>query len=172
MVGFTEHDKIAEMAGIPNRISNEINRFIDDINPLKEFEEHNTEKKIVICGHLNMSIRDLIGIVGPEKNPLHDRGKKRWIQEEDLKWLLETRKEYIKCYYLHFAVDNINDNKNLTKNTGETVDHCINRWKKKHAVIVPGTVPYLRDVLDFLRNNSEEICQIIFSNADIGKVKR
>jgi hypothetical protein len=170
MTGFIEHDKIAEMAGIPNRISNEINRFIDDIDPPKEFEEHNTERKIFVCGHLNVSIRSLSGSVKSENSPLHDRGKKEWIQKEDLKWLLSTRKEYIKAYYLHFAVDNINDNKGRMKDTGETINQFINIWGK-NAPIVPGAEPYLKDVLDFLRNNSEIIRQIIFPDTDIGKLK-
>ena len=48
MAGYTEHDKIAEMAGIPSVIFEEINRFMDDINPPKEFEDHNNERKIFV----------------------------------------------------------------------------------------------------------------------------
>ncbi len=162
MAGFSEHDKIAGMAGIPEYISNEINRFIDDINPPIEFEEHNTERKIFVCGHLNISIRNVMGSINSVNNTLRDRGKKEWIQKEDLKWLLATRKEYIKCYYLHLAVDNIYDNKERIKISGETIDDCIKRWEKKHAVIFPGTEPYLKDVLEFLRNNIENIKQILF----------
>ena len=83
MAGYTEHDKIAKMAGIPLVISDEINRFMDDMNPPKEFEDHNTEKRIFVCGHLNVSIRTLMG-----SEKLHDRGKREWVQKEDLKWLL------------------------------------------------------------------------------------
>ncbi|VVB88501.1 Uncharacterised protein [uncultured archaeon] len=162
MSEFIKHDKIAEMAGIPICISNEINRFIDDINPPKEFEEHNTERKIFVCGHLNVSIRTLLGSVKSKNSPLHDRGKEERVQKEDLKWLLATRKEYIKCYYLHFAIDHINDNKGWMKDTGGTVNDCLNIWEKKHAVIIPGTEPYLRDVMDFLRNNIENIKEIVF----------
>ncbi|TRZ90177.1 MAG: hypothetical protein D4R88_04105, partial [Methanosarcinales archaeon] len=90
MAESTEHDKIAEMAGIPSVISDEINRFMHDMNPPKDFEDHNNERKIFICGHLNVSIRTLMG-----SEKLHDRGKKEWVQKEDLKWLLATRKEYI-----------------------------------------------------------------------------
>jgi hypothetical protein len=32
MAGYTKHDKIAEIAGIPSVISEEINKFMDDIN--------------------------------------------------------------------------------------------------------------------------------------------
>ncbi len=161
MAGFSEHDKIARMAGIPGCISDEINRFIDDINPPKEFEEHNTERKIFVCGHLNVSIRNVIGNMNSADNTLRDRGKKEWVQKEDLKWLLATRKEYVKCYYLHFAVDSIYYNKERIKTGGETINDCINRWEKKYAVVVPGTEPYLKDVLEFLRNNIENIKQII-----------
>ncbi len=170
MPGFSEHDKIAALAGIPDRISNEINRFIDDINPPIEFEEHNTERKIFVCGHLNISIRNLMGSMNSVNNTLRDRGKKEWIQIEDLKWLLATRREYIKCYYLHLAVDNIQDNKDRIKNGG-TINDCIDRWGKKHAVIVPGTEPYLKDVLEFLRNNIENIRQIIFHDMDNNNIK-
>jgi hypothetical protein len=138
MAGSTEHDKIAEMAGIPSAISDEINRFMDDMDPPKEFEKHNTENKIFVCGHLNVSIRTLMG-----SEKLHDRGKKEWVQTEDLKWLLATKKEYIRCYYLHLAVDNICKNKDRIKVGKETVENCINIWEKNRAVFVPGTEPYL-----------------------------
>lgn len=157
MAENTEHDKIAEMAGIPSVISEEINRFMDDINPPKEFEDHNTERKIFVCGHLNVSIRTLMA---GEK--LNERGKKEWVQIEDLKWLLATRKEYIRCYYLHIAVDNISENKNRIRWGKETIDNCINSWGKNRAVVVPGTEPFLKNVLEFLRNNVENIRQIIF----------
>jgi len=157
MAGYTEHDKIAELTGIPYAISEEINRFMDDTNPPKDFEKHNTENKIFVCGHLNVSIRTLMG---DEK--LHDRWKKEWIQKEDLKWLLATRKEYIMCYYLHLAVDNICENKDRIKVGKETIDNCINSWGKTRAVVVQGTETYLRDVLEFLRGNVENIRQIIF----------
>lgn len=163
MAVSTEHDKIAEMAGIPYVISDEINRFMNDINPLKDFEDHNTERKIFVCGHLNVSIKTLMG-----NEKLNDRGKKEWLQKEDLKWLLATRKEYIRCYYLHLAVDNICENKDRIKGGKENIDNCINSWGKTRAVVVPGTEPYLREVLGFLRNNVENIRQIIFHNSDSG----
>ena len=71
MAGSTEHDKIAEMAGIQSAISEEINRFMTDVNPPEDFEAHNIENKIFVCGHLNVSIRTLIG-----NEKLKDRGKR------------------------------------------------------------------------------------------------
>ncbi len=157
MAGYKEHNKIAEMAGIPSAISEEINRFMDDINPPGDFEAHNTENKIFVCGHLNVSIRTLMG-----SENLRNRGKKEWVQKEDLKWLLAAKKEYIRCYYLHLAVDNICESKESIKGGRETVDSCINSWGKNRAAVVPGTEPYLRDVLGFLGNNVENIRKIIF----------
>ena len=162
MPGSIIHDKIAGLAGIPERISNEINRFIDDIDPSPEFEEHNTEKKIFVCGHLNVSIRHLTGSVGSVKKPMRERGKMEWVQKEDLKWMLATRKEYIKCYYLHLAVDYIYDSRERIQKNGTTIDDCVNRWEKEHSLIIPGTELYLKDVLGFLRNNTENIRQILF----------
>ena len=157
MAGSTEHDKIAELAGIPSVISEKIDRFMNDMNPPEEFEDHNTDRKIFVCGHLNVSIRTMMG----NELPI-ERGKKEWVQKEDLKWLLATRKEYIKCYYLHLAVDNIYENKDRIRGGKETIENCINRWGKNRAVVVSGTEPYLRDVLGFLGNNVENIRQIIF----------
>ncbi|PWB55294.1 MAG: hypothetical protein C3F06_02845 [Candidatus Methanoperedenaceae archaeon] len=156
MAGYTQHEKIAEMAGIPSVISQKINRFMNDMNPPEEFEDHNAERKIFVCGHLNVSIRTMMG-----SEKLIDRGKKEWIQKEDLKWLLETRKEYIKCYYLYLAVDNICENKVRIKGGKETIENCINSWGKNSAVVIPGTEPYLRDVMGFLRSNAGNIRQII-----------
>ena len=135
MAGSKEHNKIAEMAGIPSAISEEINRFMDDINLPEDFEAHNTENKIFVCGHLNVSIRTLMG-----SEKLNDRGKKEWVQKEDLKWLLATRKEYIKSYYLHLAVDDICEKKERIKDRMETIDSCINKdcRSKKKATKRPG----------------------------------
>ena len=157
MAGSTEHDKIAELAGIPSVISEKIDRFMNDMNPPEEFEDHNTDRKIFVCGHLNVSIRTMMG----NELPI-ERGKKEWVQKEDLKWLLATRKEYIRCYYLHLAVDNICENKDRIKGGKVTIENCINSWGKNHAVVVLGTELYLRDVLAFLRNNAGNIRLIIY----------
>jgi len=38
MAGSTEHDKIAELAGIPSVISEKIDRFMNDMNPPEELK--------------------------------------------------------------------------------------------------------------------------------------
>jgi 2-methylcitrate dehydratase PrpD len=91
---------------------------MDDMNPPEDFEAHNTENKIFVCGHLNVSIRTLMG-----SEMLNDRGKKEWLQREDLKWLLTAKKEYIGCYYLHLAVDDICENKDRIKGDKETIEN-------------------------------------------------
>ena len=168
MPGFRIHDNIAGLAGIPEHISNVINRFIDDVDPPPEFEEHNSERKIFVCGHLNVSIRHLTGSEGSVKNPMRERGKMEWVQKEDLKWMLAARKEYIKCYYLHLALDNICDTRGWIRKKEITIDDCINKWEKEHTVKIPGTESYLKDVLGFMRNNTENIKQILFSEEKDG----
>jgi len=44
-----------------------------------------------------------------------------------------------------------------------TLCNCIDGLGKNRAVVFPGTEPYLRDVLEFLRNNVENIRLIFFS---------
>ena len=70
------------------------------------------------------------------------------------------------CYYLHLAINNIIENKDRIKSGRETINNCINSWGKNRTIIVPGTEPYLRDVLVFLRNNVENIRLIIFPCTD------
>jgi hypothetical protein len=38
MAGFTEQEQITKMTVIPSAISEEINRFMDDTNLLKDFD--------------------------------------------------------------------------------------------------------------------------------------
>lgn len=102
----------------------------------------------------------ILKLMGREN--LKGRGKKEWVQKEDLKWLLATRKEYIRRYCLHLAVDYIFDSKDRIKVGKETIENCMNNWSKNSAVVVPGTEPYLRDVIEFLRSNAGNIRQIIF----------
>ncbi len=159
MTGHAVHCRIAEMAGVSPVISDEINRFMEDINPPEEFEVHNNERKIFVCGHLNISIRTLIG-----SEKLYNRGKNECIQREDLKWLLTERKDHIICYYLYLAVDNILENSDRIEIGKETLENCINDWVKNQAVTLPGTEVYLNYVSGFLRSNAQKIRCIIFSD--------
>ncbi|CAG0967775.1 hypothetical protein METP3_01248 [Methanosarcinales archaeon] len=81
---------------------------------------------------------------------------------------MATKIEYIRCYYLHLVIDYIFESKDRIKGGKETIDSCINSWEKARDVVVPGTEPYLKDVLGFLKNNSENIRQIIIHNSDSG----
>jgi len=78
-----------------------------------------------MAGYTEHDIRTLMG-----SEKLQGRRKKEWVQKEDLKWLLETRKEYIRRYYLHLAVDNILENKDRIKGGKETIERCIGILEK------------------------------------------
>ena len=80
MARYAVHGKIAEMAGIPLIISDDVNRFMEDRNPPEEFEDHNTQRKIFVCGHLNVSIRTLMG-----NEKLHDRGKRNVSKKKTIR---------------------------------------------------------------------------------------
>ncbi|VVB50929.1 Uncharacterised protein [uncultured archaeon] len=87
MVVHAGHGKIAEMAGIPSIISDDINRFMEDRNPPEEFEDHNTQRKIFVCGHLNVSIRTLMG-----SEKLQDGEKRNGSKKKTLNGCWQRRK--------------------------------------------------------------------------------
>jgi len=70
-----------------------------------------------------------------------ERGKKEWVQKEDLKWLLATRKNISNATICILPVDNIYENKDRIRGGKETIENCINRWGKNRAVVVSGTDP-------------------------------
>lgn len=137
-------------------VSNYINRAIDNINMPKDFEKHTSEKKIPVVKHGNMSIDEL----APK---LHDRDRNRIVIQEDLNFLSKKGEDYVKAYYLHFILDYlVNLNKNdWMKNTGESIEQCIDKFKKNKAVILPETEEQLQKVMIFLKNNAYELKQDI-----------
>jgi hypothetical protein len=162
MPKWVVHDQIAEMAGISKAISEQTNRFVDDINPPTEFAEHNDAVKIKRGrkGRL-LSLRILARVMTNRKKcELHDRARLWAVIHEDLKWLLETGKtEYIKPYYLHIMVDYVKD----SGFNEDDAEYYINRWNTTvgEEYIIPGCEQYYDDVLDFVKNNINAILKII-----------
>jgi len=171
MPKFVIHDEIAEMMGVPRNISEQINRFIDDINPPSDFEAYNIEERVPFGkGKRKVSIRVLYwNVLGFKSKDgcLHDRCKDYKIIRMDLKWMLETgRIEYIKPYFLHFIVDYINDR----GMPNETASDVVNIWEKRRGCkyTIPDTESYLKEVLDFVINNSKIIDEIVHPFKDAG----
>ena len=177
MPEWEKHDKIAEMMGVPYHISVWINRAIDDKNPPSEFEKYNNEDRICFSrSKVKHSIRQIYSFVqvyGKRRTKLingclHDRCQDYKLVKMDLKWFLETNRiEYIKPYYLHFIVDYINDRDMPNETAADVADI----WEKRRGCkyMIPETQTYKNEVLDFVRNNSKIIDEIIhpFKDSEI-----
>ncbi len=63
---------------------------------------------------------------------------------------------------MHFILDYLVKLRDWRKNTGESIEECIDKYKRnKKAVVTSGTEEVLTEVMDFLKNNSQELQQDI-----------
>ncbi|MHA1332446.1 MAG: hypothetical protein ACTSR2_15370 [Candidatus Hodarchaeales archaeon] len=145
--------------GISKEISNYINRAIDNIKVPEDFMKHTKERKIPMSKRRDVSIEDIAGIL--EKD-LHDRAKDKHIKEMDLQFLSEKGTDYVKAWHLHFILDYLSKLKDWMKNTGESIEDCIDKYQKNKAVTVLETEKQLVEVMNFLKRNSEELQKDIY----------
>lgn len=117
-----------------------------------DFRRHTLERKIPRSRGGDISIADV-------HSYLHDRARSRFVQEEDLKFLLQKGGEYVRAYYLHFILDYLDHGsvRDWVRVTGDSVEDCIERYKKNKAVCIPQTQKALTEVIDFLKNHAEDI---------------
>ena len=88
----------------------------------------------------------------------HDRARSKHIKEQDLLFLFTKGRDYVKAWYLHFILDYLVKLKDWRKNTGESMEECIDKYKRnKKAVVISGTKEVLTEVMDFLKKNSQKL---------------
>jgi len=156
------HNKWAEKIGISEEISNYINRAIDNVNMPEDFRAYIEERKMPRSRGKNLSVIDVVDLQGKSLHDLGkgDKEKVRFIKESVLLFLSEKGKDYVKAWYLHFILDYLNSRqmRDWMKNTGEgVVKECIDKYQKNKAVIIPGTDEQLIEVMNFLKNNIQEL---------------
>lgn len=83
--------------------------------------------------------------------------KDKFIKKQDLEFLLKKGKNYVKVWYLHFILDYLVALKDWRKNTGESIEDCINKYQKNKAVVIPGTKELLIEVMSFLKSHAQEL---------------
>jgi len=149
------HNKWAQKAGISQEISNYINRAIDNKKMPEDFRKHTEQRKLLRSSGGPISITDIGSIM---ENKLHDRARSKHIKEQDLLFLSTKGKNYVKAWYLHFILDYLVKLKDWRKDTGESMEECIDKYKRnKKAVVISGTKEVLIEVMDFLKKNSQEL---------------
>lgn len=58
---------------------------------------------------------------------------------------------------MHFILDYLVDLKDWMKNTGEGIEDCIDKYQKNKAATFLGTEEQLVEVINFLKNNTQEL---------------
>ena len=156
------HDKWAQKLGISEEVSKYTNGIID-ARKLEDYPEafakYVNEVKISRPkGRVPFSLVDLLVMFHT-----HDFGKKASMKREILPFFRAKGRDYVKAWHAHFILDYLVDLKDWMKNTGESIEDCIDKYlKNKKATVILGTKEQLIEVMSFLKRNSEELQKDIY----------
>jgi len=155
MPSWQVHDKWALKMGIPKEVSKYTNRVIDakklEDHP-KNFLEYAYRKEFPrLKGKKPFSLADFLVIFPP-----HDFRK---LKKEVLPYFRIKGEDYVKAWYLHLILDYLVKLKDWMKNTGESIEDCIDKYQKNKAVTIPETEELLIEVMSFLKGNTEELAK-------------
>ncbi len=153
MPGWKIHIKWTRKMGIPDDIAEYTNRVIDawklEDYPEdflryvgKEYPQPKGKKSISLAELLNMF------------KPIHDLRKfKKWV----LPYFRMKGKDHVRAWYLHHILDYLVKLRDWMKNTGESTRKCIDKYKKNKAVTLYDTEKQLIEVMDFLKNSTQQL---------------
>lgn len=153
MPGWKIHIKWTKKMGIPDDIAEYTNRVIDawklEDYPEdflryvgKEYPQPKGKKSISLAELLNMF------------KPIHDLRKfKKWV----LPYFRMKGKDHVRAWYLHHILDYLVKLRDWMKNTGESTRKCIDKYKKNKAVTLYDTEKQLVEVMDFLKNSTQQL---------------
>ena len=153
MPNWKTHVKWSRKMGIPEDVAGYTNRIIDarklEDYP-EDFAEHiNRAEFPRPKGRLPFSLADLLVTFGT-----HDVRK---TKREILPFFERKGNAYVEAWYLHHILDYLVKLKDWMKNTGESIEDCINKYQKNKAVTVLETEKQLIEVMDFLKRNTQEL---------------
>ena len=158
MPGWQTHMKWTKKMGIPDDVAEDANRIID-ARKLEDYPE-DFAKHIYIVefpqpkGRKPFSLADFLILFGT-----HDVRK---LKREVLPYFQIKGDAYVKAWYLHHILDYLVHLKDWMKNTGESIEKCIDKYRKNKAVTVLGTEKQLIEVMNFLKKNSQEVQKDIY----------
>jgi len=147
------HMKWSKRMGIPDDVAEYTNRIID-ARKLGDYPEDFAKwiNKVEFPrpkGRLPFSLADLLVIFGT-----HDVRK---TKREILPYFERKGHDYVRAWYLHHVLDYLVKLKDWMRNTGESIEDCINKYQKNKAVTVLETEKQLIEVMDFLKRNTQEL---------------
>lgn len=149
------HMKWSKRMGIPDDVAEYTNRLID-ARTLEDYPEDFSKwiNKVEFPrpkGRMPFSLADLLVTFGT-----HDVRK---MKREILPYFQRKGEDYVKAWYLHLILDYLVKLKDWRKNTGESIEDCIDKYQKNKAVTTPETEELLSEVMNFLKGNSEELAE-------------
>lgn len=158
MPGWEVHMRWSKKTGIPDDVAEYTNRIID-ARKLEDYPEDfakwiNNVESPRPKGRMPFSLADLLVIFGT-----HDVRK---MKREILPYFQRKGDTYVKAWYLHLILDYLVKLKDWMRNTGESVEDCINKYRKNKAVTILGTEKQLTEVMDFLQANTQELREDIY----------
>ena len=154
MPKWKTHIKWSKKIGIPDDVARYTNGVIDAVGDYPEdFTEYINKVKIPRPkDKAPFSIADLLTMYGR-----HDFGKKDFIKRKVFPFFRRKGEDYVKAWYLHFILDYLVDLKDWRKDTGEGIEEIIDKYQKNKAVTFWGTEEQLVEVINFLKNNTQEL---------------
>jgi len=158
MPGWQTHVKWTKKMGISDDVAEDANRIID-ATKLEDYPEDFLryaygKEYPQPKGRKPISLADLLVMFGT-----HDLRK---LKKEALPYFQIKWDAYVKAWYLHHILDYLVKLKDWMKNTGESIEKCIDKYRKNKAVTVFGTEKQLIEVMNFLKKNSQEVQKDIY----------
>ncbi len=152
------HNKWAGKLGISDEISNYVNNLIDVLGGRKTLPQDYLDFVELESRKEANSKKKAVSIDIEEKVLKHDSARKgnnksmrELIAKIQLRFLSQKGEDYVKVWYLHHALDYVDDTGEWRTNTAETVEECVDKHQKNK----PET--YSPEIMDFLKNNIREL---------------
>jgi len=146
--------KWSRKMGIPDDVGEDVNRIIDAWK-LEDYPEDFLRYVYRTIypqpkGRKPISLAALMDMF----KSIHDLRK---FKKEALPYFRMKGEDYVRAWYLHHLLDYLVKLRDWMKNTGESTKKCIDKYKKNKAVTLHGTEKQLVEVMNFLKDNTQEL---------------
>jgi hypothetical protein len=157
---WKNHDKWTKKLGISKGVSRYVNNIIDAIREGKTLPQEYTDFVNKESRRIAEQSKRRVGALAMaiESETLkHDSARRKRTSgkiasEIQLKFLKIKGKDFVKAWYLHHALDYLNDNKDLIKNVpSESIETLFIKYQKNRPVT------FSEEIIDFLKNNLQEL---------------
>lgn len=157
---WKNHDKWAQKLGISKGVSRYVNNLIDVIREGKtlprEYTDFVNKESRKFAGQSKRRVGALAMVIELETLK-HDSGRRKRTSgkiasEIQLKFLKNKGEDFMKAWYLHHALDYLNDNKDLIRDIPtESIETLFSKYQKNRPVT------FSKEIIGFLKDNIQEL---------------